>query len=66
MITNDRGAVVRTLRAPTRAGINRAFWDFEGEPSTAIERRVPPNPSALVQQGAASADPGGARFSGVT
>ncbi len=42
VITDDRGAVVRTLRAPTRPGINRVFWNFEGEPSTPIERRVAP------------------------
>jgi photosystem II stability/assembly factor-like uncharacterized protein len=42
VIEDALGAVVRTLDAPTEAGINRIFWDFMGEQSTAIERRVPP------------------------
>lgn len=42
VISNDRGAVVRTLRGPSRAGVNRVFWDFMGEESTPIRRRVPP------------------------
>jgi hypothetical protein len=42
VISDATGAVVRTLRAPTARGINRVFWNFMGEPSTAIERRVPP------------------------
>ena len=42
VISDDRGAVVRTLDAPTSQGINRVFWDFMGEQSTPVERRVPP------------------------
>ena len=42
VIEDELGAVVRTLDAPTEAGINRVFWDFMGEESTAIARRVPP------------------------
>lgn len=42
IIEDARGSVVRTLDAPTDAGVNRVFWDFTGEESTAIERRVPP------------------------
>jgi photosystem II stability/assembly factor-like uncharacterized protein len=42
VISDDRGAVVRTLDAPTSHGINRVFWDFMGEQSTPVERRVPP------------------------
>jgi photosystem II stability/assembly factor-like uncharacterized protein len=42
VVANDRGTVVRTLDAPTSAGINRVFWNFMGEQSTPIERRVPP------------------------
>lgn len=41
-IANDRGEVVRTLRGTSSPGINRVFWDFQGEPGTAIRRRVPP------------------------
>ena len=42
VIEDELGALVRTLDAPTEAGINRVFWDFMGEESTAIARRVPP------------------------
>lgn len=42
VIEDAQGLVVRTLDAPTEHGINRVFWDFMGEESTAIERRVPP------------------------
>lgn len=42
LIEDERGALVRTLDVPTEAGINRVFWDFMGEASTAIERRVAP------------------------
>ncbi|MCH1570099.1 MAG: hypothetical protein L7S64_02060 [Longimicrobiales bacterium] len=42
VIEDARGSVVRTLDAPTDAGVNRVFWDFSGEQSASIERRVPP------------------------
>ena len=41
-ISDASGNVVRTLDGSSDAGINRVFWDFEGEESTPIRRRVPP------------------------
>ena len=41
-ISDDRGATVRTLDGTSRAGMNRVYWDFLGEQSTPIRRRVPP------------------------
>ena len=51
VISDARGTVVRTLDAPTRAGINRVFWDFMGEESTPVERRVPPLYAEWVDYG---------------
>jgi hypothetical protein len=41
-ISDASGALVRTLEGTTEAGINRVFWDFEGENSTPFRMRVPP------------------------
>ena len=41
-ISDASGEVVRTLDGTSDAGINRVFWDFQGEPSTEIRRRVAP------------------------
>ncbi len=41
-IRDANGALVRTLEGTSRPGINRVFWDFQGEESTPIKRRVPP------------------------
>ncbi|MGY8797616.1 MAG: VPS10 domain-containing protein [Longimicrobiales bacterium] len=41
-IRDARGALVRSLDGSSEPGMNRAFWDFQGEPSTAIRRRVTP------------------------
>jgi photosystem II stability/assembly factor-like uncharacterized protein len=51
VISDAQGAVVRTLEAPTEAGINRVFWDFMGEESTPIRRRVPPLYAEWVDYG---------------
>ncbi len=50
-IADDRGAVVRTLAGTSRTGINRIFWDFNGEESTPIRRRVPPLYAPWVDYG---------------
>jgi hypothetical protein len=41
-VNDATGALVRTLAGTSVAGINRVFWDFQGEQSTPIRRRVPP------------------------
>jgi hypothetical protein len=41
-IEDERGAVVRTLRAPGRAGVNRVWWDLYGEPTRPALLRMPP------------------------
>ena len=41
-VSDASGALVRTLEGTTEAGINRVFWDFEGENSTPFRMRVPP------------------------
>ena len=41
-VNDATGALVRTLAGASVAGINRVFWDFQGEQSTPIRRRVPP------------------------
>jgi hypothetical protein len=41
-ITNARGAVVRTLKAPAYAGFNRLWWDFMGEKTKEARIRVHP------------------------
>jgi photosystem II stability/assembly factor-like uncharacterized protein len=51
VVTNDVGTVVRTIDAPTEPGINRVFWNFMGEQSTPIERRVPPLYAEWVDYG---------------
>ena len=41
-VNDATGALIRTLTGTSIAGINRIFWDFQGEQSTPIRRRVPP------------------------
>ena len=41
-IRDATGALVRSLEGSSEPGMNRAFWDFQGESSTAIRRRVAP------------------------
>jgi photosystem II stability/assembly factor-like uncharacterized protein len=41
-IADEGGTVVRTLRGTAEAGLNRVWWDLEGEPSTPIRLRTPP------------------------
>lgn len=51
VVSDDRGAVVRTLTGTSRSGVNRVFWDFRGEESTPIRRRVPPLYAEWVDYG---------------
>jgi hypothetical protein len=50
-INDATGALVRILTGTSLAGINRIFWDFQGEQSTPIRRRVPPMYADWVDYG---------------
>ena len=41
-IADATGATIRTLKGPSKAGINRVVWDLRGEPSTRITMRTTP------------------------
>ena len=41
-ISDDKGAVVRTMNGTNTAGINRVYWDLRFEPSTTVRLRTPP------------------------
>lgn len=41
-IANAEGDVVRTLKGPASAGINRVWWDLQGEPTPRVELRTKP------------------------
>jgi photosystem II stability/assembly factor-like uncharacterized protein len=41
-IEDERGATVRTLRVPSRAGVNRVWWELRGEPTRPPRLRIPP------------------------
>ena len=41
-IANAAGAVVRTLKAPAKPGLNRTFWDLESEKTKAATIRASP------------------------
>ena len=41
-ISDASGAVVRTLRGTSEAGLNRVWWNLEGENSTAVVMRTTP------------------------
>jgi hypothetical protein len=41
-IANAAGAVVRTFKAPAKAGLNRAYWDLRGEKTTEAILRTSP------------------------
>jgi hypothetical protein len=41
-IEDDKGQVVRTLRTPGRAGVNRVVWDLRHEPTKEVRMRTKP------------------------
>jgi hypothetical protein len=41
-ISDAAGNVVRTLRGTAEAGLNRVWWDLEGENSTPVRMRTTP------------------------
>jgi len=41
-LVNDAGDTVRTLRGGRHVGINRIWWDLEGEPSSQVKLRTKP------------------------
>jgi hypothetical protein len=50
-IADASGSVVRTLRDTAEAGLNRVWWDLEGESSTAIVMRTTPMYARWVNLG---------------
>jgi photosystem II stability/assembly factor-like uncharacterized protein len=50
-ISDVSGEVIRTLEGASEAGINRVFWNFQGEPTTEIRRRVTPQYADWVDYG---------------
>jgi hypothetical protein len=42
LISDEAGELIRTLRGPGEAGLNRVWWNFRGEPSTQIRLRTKP------------------------
>jgi len=51
-IADASGTVVRTMKAPARAGLNRAWWDLRGEPTAQAKIRVAPLYAPWVRVGA--------------
>jgi photosystem II stability/assembly factor-like uncharacterized protein len=50
-ISSTAGDVVRTLDGSKNEGINRVWWDLEGEPSTQIKLRTKPTYADWVELG---------------
>jgi photosystem II stability/assembly factor-like uncharacterized protein len=50
-ILSSKGETVRRLDGTREAGINRVFWDLEGEPSTEIRLRTKPLYADWVEMG---------------
>jgi hypothetical protein len=50
-IENPKGETVRTLEGTKNVGVNRIFWDLEGEPSTQIKLRMKPLYADWVEMG---------------
>jgi hypothetical protein len=50
-IEDAKGVTVRTLSGTKNAGVNRIFWDLEGEPSTQIKLRMKPLYADWVEMG---------------
>lgn len=42
MIANEKGETIRTIKHKGKPGINRVWWDFREDPSTAIVLRTKP------------------------
>jgi hypothetical protein len=47
-IMDSTGAVIRTLKAVTRAGLNRVTWDLRYDPPTRVELRTTPPDNAHI------------------
>ncbi len=48
-IADASGAVVRTLKGPSQAGVNRVQWDLRGEPTTEVRMRTTPIGAPYVE-----------------
>lgn len=62
-IADASGTVVRSLEGTTRAGLNRVWWDLEGEPTTQIRLRTTPLYADWVDLGPDRWRQGGGRMS---
>lgn len=49
MIANEKGETIRTIKHKGKPGINRVWWDFREDPSTAIVLRTKPLFAPWVQ-----------------
>jgi photosystem II stability/assembly factor-like uncharacterized protein len=65
-ISDESGAVVRTLRAQGRAGINRVVWDLRHEPTKDVKLRTKPLYVADFDLGPDGIRSGGQRFALLT
>jgi photosystem II stability/assembly factor-like uncharacterized protein len=65
-IEGPNGQVVRTLQTKGQAGINRAYWDLRGEPTTEVQLRTSPLYAPYVPLGPNGWRSGGARMSVMT
>jgi photosystem II stability/assembly factor-like uncharacterized protein len=61
-VLDAKGQTVRTLSAPSRAGVNRITWDLRYEPTREVRLRTSPIYAAHVQT-PPEGRPGGQRFS---
>lgn len=51
-ILDGQNQVIRTLRAPKAAGLNRIYWDLQDEPTREVRMRTPPRYAPEVGLGA--------------
>ena len=65
-IADERGEVVRTLRADGRAGVNRVMWDLRHEPTREVRLRTKPLHVTDFDLGPEGTRSGGQRFSLLT
>ena len=49
VISNAKGETIRTLKHKGKPGINRVWWDFKEDPSTALVLRTKPEHASWVQ-----------------
>jgi hypothetical protein len=65
-VADDKGQVVRTLKAQGRPGINRVMWDLRHEPTKEVQLRTKPLHVSDFDMPDEGWRPGGQRFSLLT